>query len=193
MLAIPVFRSRVAPVLNWCSKVMLFLENAPDSTPCDEIALDDAVDCFERLRVLRSKGVTTLICGALSSDLLRYAEDLELKVICGVAGCISDVLDAYKEHNLDQPHFWLPGCRCGNRFSGSERRSTMPGKAERGFGQGQGKGRGDMQGGAGRMGGKSAGPGGECVCAACGTTAPHERGTPCTQMMCPKCGGQMTR
>ncbi len=37
------------------------------------------------------------------------------------------------------------------------------------------------------------GPGGTCVCPACGETAAHVRGTPCTEQKCPKCGAQMTR
>jgi len=59
-----------------------------------------------------------------------------------------------------------------------------------GGGQGQGSGRG---GGRGRMGGMGIGPGGNCVCPNCGATAPHQRGAPCYQMKCPKCGAQMTR
>ena len=53
--------------------------------------------------------------------------------------------------------------------------------------QGGGKGRG-------RMGGPSkAGPGGQCVCPSCGTTAPHTVGQPCNNIRCPKCGAMMTR
>ena len=50
-------------------------------------------------------------------------------------------------------------------------------------------------GGRGRMSGSKAGagPGGECVCPSCGTTAPHQVGLPCYQVECPKCGASMVR
>jgi len=54
--------------------------------------------------------------------------------------------------------------------------------------QGQGK-----AGGRGRMGGRSMGPGGNCVCPSCGAKFPHKIGVPCYQMTCPKCGAKMTR
>ena len=59
-----------------------------------------------------------------------------------------------------------------------------------GGGAGRGKGSG---GGRGRNGGRGLGPGGQCVCPNCGTTAPHQQGTPCYNMKCPKCGQLMTR
>jgi len=63
-----------------------------------------------------------------------------------------------------------------------------------GQGGGQGLGRGQGGQGRGRMGGPlSAGPAGACVCAKCGHREPHERGVPCIQKKCPKCGGAMTR
>ena len=47
--------------------------------------------------------------------------------------------------------------------------------------------------GMGRNQGIAAGPEGKCVCIKCGTEVLHARGTPCTEMKCPKCGAQMTR
>ncbi len=67
-------------------------------------------------------------------------------------------------------------------------RGTGPTGGGPGSGRGQGRG-----GGRGRMGGFGGGTGGNCICPACGTTAPHQRGTPCMQMQCPKCGAAMTR
>jgi hypothetical protein len=70
----------------------------------------------------------------------------------------------------------------------------MPYGSGRGSGMGRGAGRGQGRGGGmGRLGGRSLGPGGQCVCTACGQTAPHQRGVPCTEQKCPKCGAAMTR
>lgn len=52
---------------------------------------------------------------------------------------------------------------------------------------------GGVGGGAGRMGGQALGLGGQCVCRACGEKLPHQRGVPCNQTKCPKCGQLMTR
>ena len=45
----------------------------------------------------------------------------------------------------------------------------------------------------GRMGGFAAGPGGICKCTNCGAKIIHQRGIPCYQTECPKCGAKMTR
>jgi hypothetical protein len=62
------------------------------------------------------------------------------------------------------------------------------------WGSGPGTGRGGG-GGRGRMKGNrpGAGPSGECVCPACGTKVAHQRGVPCYDIKCPKCGAKMTR
>jgi len=59
--------------------------------------------------------------------------------------------------------------------------------------QGGGGGRGGGR-GPGRMGGaQAAGPGGACVCPACGHREDHVVGVPCYEKRCPECGAQMVR
>jgi len=64
-----------------------------------------------------------------------------------------------------------------------------------GSGPGTGRGIGRGGGGGGRMGGNrpGAGPSGECVCPSCGSIMPHQVGTPCYNLNCPKCGAKMAR
>jgi len=65
------------------------------------------------------------------------------------------------------------------------------GPVDQGSRTGQGLGRG---GGRGRHpNGFGLGPGGECFCPNCRTKNPHQRGVPCYEHKCPKCGGAMTR
>ncbi len=63
----------------------------------------------------------------------------------------------------------------------------MFGLRRRRQGGGFGRGRGRQPGGFGF------GPAGECICPYCGTRIPHQRGRPCYQERCPKCGKPMTR
>lgn len=200
----PVFRSRVAPVLDWCSKIFVFPEGTADHELRQEVVVT-GTNAFNALQLLQQKGVRTLICGALSPELLRYGEHLGFSIIYGVAGEVEEILEAYYADQLDQPRFWLPGFRCRRRRHAlggwensntplEERSQNMPGGRGQGGGQraGGGAGRGPG-GGRGRMGGMGVGPGGFCVCPNCGTKEPHQPGIPCPQVRCPQCGQTMLR
>jgi hypothetical protein len=71
----------------------------------------------------------------------------------------------------------------------------MPGFARS---QGPGGGAGGSSGGGpgrsrGRGGGFRPGPGGFCLCPACGHKEAHQQGVPCLDIKCPQCGAGMTR
>jgi hypothetical protein len=111
LLAMPIFRARVSPVLDWCSKALILAVESPDVASGRELDLRETGP-FECLRFLREEGVMTLICGALSLELLHYGEILGLRIFPGVAGEIGDVLQAYRNDLLNEPRFRLPGYRC---------------------------------------------------------------------------------
>ncbi len=203
MIAIPIMRGRVAPVLNWCSRMLIYTAT-PGEAEAQELWLPEQGP-EERLQLLRERGVHTLICGALSADLHYYATKLGLTVIPGVAGEVAEVLTAYREDRLSQPEFWLPGCQGSRRYRQDARQGecfpchknqggnqAMPGGKGRGVSGGQG---GRCQGGG--PGGFGAGAGNvmpdQCICPSCGAKAPHVRGIPCFQVKCPQCGKAMVR
>jgi hypothetical protein len=203
MIAIPIMRGRVAPVLNWCSRTMIFPVH-PEGGSARELWTPE-LSPGARLQLLRQHGVQTVICGALSLDLQNWAVGLGVQVIPGVAGDIAAVIEAYRQNRLDQPEFWLPGCRGPRRYrqglwnekhqektknQGGE--PVMP-RGGRGSGGGQGGSPGGRCQGAGVGPGASTGVSDSCLCSACGAKTPHERGIPCMQQKCPQCGKPMVR
>ncbi len=149
MLAIPVFRARVAPVLDWCSKIIIIPIEGADAASGRQIDVMEE-NTFGLMRTLRDKGIKTVICGALSPEMLNYGESLGLKIIYGIAGDIEEILQAYRERKLDRPRYWLPGCCGQRRFKGGARCT--------------GKGTDEIA-----SGGNSSGSGGCCICPKCGS------------------------
>ncbi len=208
MLAIAVLRSRVAPVLDWCSKFVVYSDVGGENDG-REITFENSRG-HEILKSLHERGVGSVICGALTRELLDYAQHLDIHVIHGVAGNIPEILNAYRNEELHQPRYRLPGCRgpCHyRRRRGNDHatRGDEQGKVMRGqWGQGnQGPGRGE-QGRWGSVcnpgvpeGGQTPGAAGlegaACVCPRCGKEVFHQRGIPCFQRTCPQCGQSMRR
>jgi predicted Fe-Mo cluster-binding NifX family protein len=188
MVAIPVFRARVAPVLDWCSKILIVSDNGPETGAGRELYVQEA-NRFALMRSLHQQGITLVICGALSPEILNYGESLGLKIIHGIAGDVGEVLEAYRKGELDLPKYWLPGCRgqrrykdgaqCGAKAAGSHTQGPKPARKESQAVLAPLRGAG--------------GPGGLCVCPECAATLPHERGIPCSQLRCPRCSATMIR
>ncbi len=202
MIAIPLHRSRVAPVLDWCSTILLIPKTTGKSWhDGEQLTVDTNV--FDLLRLLRRKNVSPVICGALSPHALCFGRHLGLEFICGVSGAIDEVVEAYRAGELDEPRFRLPGCRCtgyhrpppgvGRADHASEMEGiSMSGNQGRGGPIRRQQGRGRNRACAGRGAGNTM-TGAVCVCPQCGMEAPHIRGVPCSRSVCRECGAPLIR
>lgn len=209
MLAIAVLRCRVAPVLDWCSNFVIYPDVGRENEG-REITLDNSRR-YETLKRLCDLGVGTLICGALTNELLDYAQHLNIEVIYGVAGAIPEIMNAYSKEELHHPQYRLPGCKgpCHYRqrrglfqaAKGGEKEELIMGQGVQGKqrrGRAGQRGRGASSPAKGRL--KEGQPfDGEglqaslCICLQCGKEVSHQQGIPCFQMTCPQCGQSMRR
>jgi predicted Fe-Mo cluster-binding NifX family protein len=98
MLAIPVSeisREKVAPVFDWCTRVLIFRDTDGEIKQSSEIFLLNASP-FDYLRVLHEEGVTTLLCAALSPEAMSYGQSLGMRIIQGVPGEVRKALKFYR-------------------------------------------------------------------------------------------------
>jgi hypothetical protein len=100
--AIPVFRGRVAPVLDSCTQLWV-LDSQVRAVPLECACLRD------RVRSLLDLGVEVVICGAVSDYLSRLLEKNHIRLVCGIAGDAQEVVRAYRQGRLHLACFRMPG------------------------------------------------------------------------------------
>ncbi len=201
--AFAIWDERIAPVFDVARSVRVVEAEAGRVVRSETVGVP-AAEAPGKAQWLVSKGISVLVCGAISRPLCATIAAHGIEVIPFVAGGVHDVESAWLAGTLRQEPFAMPGCwgrGLGFRSRGGAGREGgfMQGR-NRGGGMGGGGGGGGMNrrgargGGMGRMGGGSAsGPGGACVCPSCGYRETHERGIPCNQKRCAKCGAMLTR
>lgn len=184
--AFAVWNGRIAPVFDVTRHVRFVVAESGRVVSESEESLPPEAGAIKAAR-LAELGVDTLVCGAISRPMQAVVAAYGIRTVPFVAGDLRLVIEAWLTGDLERSVFAMPGCSTGGR--GASRGAG--GQGRRG-GQGRGMGRGGAC--LGRMGGsKAAGPAGECICPQCGHREPHERGVPCLERRCPKCGAPMTR
>ncbi|MDO9566351.1 MAG: NifB/NifX family molybdenum-iron cluster-binding protein [Candidatus Desulfaltia sp.] len=190
--------NRIAPVFDIARQIHVVETESGRIVAETEEVMANELPVKKVFRIVEL-GVSTLVCGAISRPLHIMVIASGIRVISFVAGDLRKVIKAWLDGDLESGKFAMPGC-C-RRYATSPEMSginkevhLMNGRKRGGQGQGGGQGQRKSGQGRGRLGGPIAGgAGGACVCPKCGNHEPHERGVPCMQKQCPKCGTAMTR
>jgi predicted Fe-Mo cluster-binding NifX family protein len=193
------WENRIAPVFDTAGQIYVIDADSGHIVTEAKEPLAEGPSVRKVLRLVEL-GVGTLVCGAISRPMYELVSAYGIQVVPFVAGDLSEIIQVWLCGNLDSDTYTMPGCRGrgGRRFRlMQEGREEEYGMNQRGRGMGAGGGRGQggqKPGRPGRMGGQNtAGPIGDCVCPQCGEKEPHQRGVPCFERKCSKCGTIMAR
>jgi predicted Fe-Mo cluster-binding NifX family protein len=191
-IAFAYWDNRIAPVFDTARQIQVVEAESGQIVSETQETLPEDLPVQKTLRLVEL-GIGTLVCGAISKPMHGLVIAYGIQVVPFVAGDLREVIRAWLSGDLECDAFAMPGCCSRNRrrrrglCGMNKEKYKMNGKGRGGTGKGGGQGRG-------RMGGPlAAGDVGTCLCPKCGHREPHERGVPCVQKQCPKCGIVMTR
>ncbi len=203
--AFTVWNNRIAPVFDVSRRIHLVESDQGCIVAQSRVSLDNKMPAY-KARQLAEMGVETLVCGAISRSVQSMVAAYGIELVAFINGDLQAVIEAWQGGQLDSEAFLMPGCRgrSGRRFNKgpSIHKEERQMNTNQGGGRGQGRGgkgrKGQGAGGQGRGRQDSGGPGvaaanDVCICPQCGYQEPHQRGVPCMNKTCAKCGAAMTR
>jgi predicted Fe-Mo cluster-binding NifX family protein len=120
-VAIPIFRKKISPVFDSCSRVLLVDIVKNREVDRKELYLD-ALSLTDRVAILQKSGVSVVICGGISDVMESMLVGVKIDLICDITGEVDHVLKAYLDQGLDQTQFHIPGFRPDSHKKGTNAR-----------------------------------------------------------------------
>jgi predicted Fe-Mo cluster-binding NifX family protein len=112
-LAMSVWNGRIAPVFDVSERCLIVDTGIPE-TNSEHIEFP-GWSADEKARCLAEKGVTEIVCGAVSLDYEETFLAQGIETISFIAGPVEQVFEAWKTGTLVRDAFSMPGCGCPRR------------------------------------------------------------------------------
>jgi len=117
-VAIPIFRLKVSPVFDSCSRVLLVDIEKDREVDRKEFYLD-ALSLNERLTILHKSGVDVVICSGISEVMEKMILGKKIELISNITGEIESVLKGYLTRELSGKKFHGPGVHGSSNHNGT--------------------------------------------------------------------------
>jgi predicted Fe-Mo cluster-binding NifX family protein len=113
-IAIPIFKSRVSPVFDTCTRLLLI--DLEDNRQLSRKEFDlDNFSLRERLQLLEKNDVAVIICGGISDIFHAILSNSNILLISGICGNVDEVIKAHIDGRLNDPCFFMPGYKASDK------------------------------------------------------------------------------
>ncbi len=127
-VAIPIFNGRVSPLLDVAGS-FIYADIESGKVGDRHVIKVPGNSSLARINLLKEKGVSLLICSAVSRECACAVARMGITILPGIIGEVDEVLNAFANDVLDSEHFAMPGC-CGRFRSGRGGCSLRRGKTQ---------------------------------------------------------------
>ena len=113
-IAIPIFKARVSPVFDTCTRILLIDFENNRQIAQKELDIDN-FSLQERLQILEKNDVAVIICGGISNFFHAMLSNSNIRLISGISGNVEEVIKAHFDGRLDDPCFFMPGYKAWDK------------------------------------------------------------------------------
>ncbi|MBT8365645.1 MAG: NifB/NifX family molybdenum-iron cluster-binding protein [Deltaproteobacteria bacterium] len=113
-VAIPVFESRVSPVLDSCQRMMVIDIEDGREIHRQELSFEK-MSIHERIEVIARWGIRKIICAGISEVMCKFLAGKNIALVSGIAGEFEKIINAYICDHLNDACFVMPGKRAEKR------------------------------------------------------------------------------